>query len=195
MSEYSRIAVLFFLILGYLAGCGVAPMNKNFPLIEKGMSVAEVQELIGKPISAESGPDETKIYYYRLASSLLDTDGSDTREYYVVMDSGEVIGYGERTDAATIERQARQFKAAWNASRSVSQASANIANANQAASSQAESPQTTKKTHDLTYYQLASRNYNPGLGMTICTYRDINGSQHKVTESIGDAYCPGSLVE
>ena len=98
----------------FLLSCA-APYNRNFPLIEKGMALKEVTELIGKPISAESGPEDAKILYYRLASSPLDTDGSDTREHYVVMKDRKVIGYGERTDAVTMMREVRQFTSAWNA--------------------------------------------------------------------------------
>ena len=103
-----------------LAGCA-APYNTNFPLIEKRMSSAKVTELLGKPVSAQSGPGESKILFYRLASSPLDTDGSDTREYWIQLQDGVVIGYGERTDAATFIRQAAQFESAWNASRSINE--------------------------------------------------------------------------
>jgi len=110
-----RIKVLpVFTIVLLISGCA-ASYNKNFPLIEKGMPLSEVANLIGAPISAESGPDDSKILYYKLASSPLDTDGSDTREYFVVTLNGSVIGYGERTGAVTVMREARQFTAAWNA--------------------------------------------------------------------------------
>ena len=102
-----------------LSGCA-ATYNRNFPLIEKKMTLPQVTDLIGKPISAESGPEDSKILYYRLASSVLDTDGSDTREYWVQLTDGQVIGYGERTDAKTVMREARQFAAAWNAAKLVS---------------------------------------------------------------------------
>lgn len=105
-----KIRIIFLTVL--IASCA-APYNKNFPLIEKGMSLSEVTNLIGKPVSAESGPDDSKALYYRLASSPLDTDGSDTREYFVVTIDGKVVGYGERIDAITVMREARQFTAAW----------------------------------------------------------------------------------
>lgn len=117
----NRTALASALAAVMLAACA-APMNKNFPMIETGMSQAQVTELVGAPISAASGPDGSKIFYYRLASSPLDTDGSDTREYWVQMMQGEVIGYGERTDAATMEREARQFAAAWNAAHTMTEA-------------------------------------------------------------------------
>jgi len=106
-----KLFALLSLVL--LTSCA-ATYNTNFPLIETGNDLNTITTLIGKPLSAESGPDNTKILYYRLASSLLDTDGSDTREYYVVMKESQVIGYGERTDAITAQRAARQFNAAWN---------------------------------------------------------------------------------
>ena len=111
-----KIEIIFLTLL--MTSCA-APYNKNFPLIEKGMSLAEVTSLIGKPISAESGPDDSKVLYYRLASSPLDTDGSDTREYFVVTIDGKVVGYGERIDSITVMREARQFTAAWRAARSL----------------------------------------------------------------------------
>ena len=115
----SKFSLVLAVVL--LAGCA-ATYNRNFPLVEKGMTVGQVSELIGTPVSAESGPGDSKILYYRLASSPLDTDGSDTREYWVQTAGGEVIGYGERRDAVTVMRQARQFEAAWNAAKQINDA-------------------------------------------------------------------------
>jgi len=182
----SPVSIFATLILASLSGCGVAPMNKNFPLIETGMSMNEVAELIGEPVSATSGPEDTKIYYYRLASSFLDTDGSDTREYYVIADSGSVIGYGERTDAATIERQARQYKAAWSAVQGTSQAGSNVADARKSSSTQGTLPERNG------VFQLAARAYDSQLGKTICTYKELGGSGYRVKELIGDVICPGT---
>lgn len=108
------------LCMGLLVGCA-APYNTNFPLVEKNMSVQQVTELLGKPVSAESGPGESKLFYYRLASSILDTDGSDTRDYWVQVQDGLVIGYGERRDAATLRRQAQQFESAWRGVQSINE--------------------------------------------------------------------------
>lgn len=110
------VMVLVFFLLATLAvdaSARVCPRNKNFPLIEKGMTMGEITKLIGKPDSAESGPEDSKVLFYCLASSFLDTDGSDTREYWVQMADGKVIGYGERRDAAAMERAQRQYAAAW----------------------------------------------------------------------------------
>lgn len=111
--------VYLLVAMALLSGCA-ATYNRNFPLIEKKMTLPQVTDLIGKPISAESGPEDSKILYYRLASSVLDTDGSDTREYWVQVMDGQVIGYGERTDSITVMREARQFASAWNAAKVVS---------------------------------------------------------------------------
>ena len=113
-----QVYVVFLILSSFLFGCA-ASMNKNFPLVETGMSKAEVATLIGQPISAASGPEGGKIQYYRLASSPLDTDGSDTREYFVAFQGDEVIGYGERTDEVTMQRSIMQFNAAWNAANSL----------------------------------------------------------------------------
>lgn len=108
-------ALLIVLALLLAAGdaSAICPRNKNFPLIEKGMTLDQVTKLIGKPISAESGPEDSKVLFYCLASSFLDTDGSDSREYWVQMMEGKVIGYGERNDAAAMMRAQRQYAAAW----------------------------------------------------------------------------------
>lgn len=122
---------MLLIVLALLLAAGdvsaICPRNKNFPLIEKGMTLDQVTKLIGKPISAESGPEDSKVLFYCLASSFLDSDGSDSREYWVQMMTGKVIGYGERNDAAAMMRAQRQYAAAW--------ASANmiVNSANQAA--------------------------------------------------------------
>jgi hypothetical protein len=63
-------------------------------------------------MSAEGGRDDIEILYYRLASSPLDTDGSDTREYYVAFRDDKVVSYGERTDELTKLRSAQQYNSA-----------------------------------------------------------------------------------
>ena len=112
-------AALFFSVL--LSACA-ASYNTNFPLLETGMAQSDVWELIGAPISAESGPEGTKIQYFKLASSFLDTDGSDTREYFVAFQGDKVIGYGERQDELTMQRSIIQFNSAWNAARTITNA-------------------------------------------------------------------------
>lgn len=109
------LLVLAFLLVTATedASARICPRNKNFPLIEKGMTLDAVTKLIGNPVSAESGPEDSKVLFYCLASSFLDTDGSDTREYWVQLISGKVIGYGERNDAAAMMRAQRQYAAAW----------------------------------------------------------------------------------
>ena len=118
---------LFLSIVLLIVSCA-APYNRNFPMIGKGMTLPTVNQLIGKPISAESAPDDSKILHYRLASSPLDTDGSDTREYYVLLKNSVVIGYGERKDAITTMREIWQFNAAWNAVKAINETNRNIKN-------------------------------------------------------------------
>lgn len=106
-------------ILSLISSCA-ATYNTNFPLIEKGMTKQEVTTLIGPAISAASGPQDAKVLFFKLASSILDTDGSDTREYFVVFQEDRVIGYGERQDAITMQRAIVQFNSAWNAAKAAS---------------------------------------------------------------------------
>ena len=127
-----------------LIGCA-APYNTNFPLIEKRMSFDQVTQLLGKPSGAESGPNESKILFYRLASSPLDTDGSDTKDYWVQLQDGEVIGYGERRDAATLQRQAQQYSSAWNSVRLLNETNKSIIETNKA--NQRTAPRTTHCTN------------------------------------------------
>ena len=126
----AALIVSLFLSLAMAAGDASARLcrkNTNFPLIDKGMTLDEVTRLIGKPVSAESGPEDSKVLFYCLASSFLDTDGSDTREYWVQMMGGKVIGYGERSDAAAMQRAQRQYAAAWGSANMI------VNSANQAA--------------------------------------------------------------
>lgn len=104
------------------ASARICPRNKNFPLVDKGMTLEQVTKLIGKPDSAESGPQDSKVLFYCLASSFLDTDGSDTREYWVQMMDGKVVGYGERNDPAAMRRAQLQYANAWALVNSVSRA-------------------------------------------------------------------------
>lgn len=104
--------ILSFLAL--LLSCCAAPYNTHFSDIHVGMSRTEVTNLLGKPVSAE-GESGTEVLFYRLASSILDSDGSDTREYWVKLQNGAVTGYGERNDFAAAERSRKQYQAAWGA--------------------------------------------------------------------------------
>lgn len=109
----SRRIVFVTLVALTLVSCA-APYNQDFALIEKGMNQQEVTRLIGKPISAESGPKDTKILYFRLSSSHFDTNGRNTREYFVVMTEKSVIGYGERKDSDNMKSEIQHFISEWN---------------------------------------------------------------------------------
>ena len=122
------------------ASARICPRNKNFPLIDKGMTLDELTKLIGRPVSAESGPDDSKVLFYCLASSFLDSDGSDTREYWVQMMQGKVIGYGERTDAAAMHRAQRQHASAWAIANTI------VNSANEAADRMTHTPSPTVNT-------------------------------------------------
>lgn len=126
-----------------LIGCA-APYNTNFPLVEKRMSLEQVTKLLGKPSGAESAPNDSKVLFYRLASSPLDTDGSDTKDYWVQIQDGQVIGYGERRDAATLQRQAQQYSSAWNSARLLNETNKSIIESNKA--NQRPAPRTTNCT-------------------------------------------------
>ena len=88
---------------------GCAPMNRHFSDLHSGMPRQQVIELLGKPVSA-AGTTGQETLFFRLASSFLDTDGSDTREYYVVLREGVVTEYGERNDEQTRARAQRQLE-------------------------------------------------------------------------------------
>jgi hypothetical protein len=128
-----QIISTLLIILTMSIGCA-APWNNNFPKVAKGMTKVEVQKLLGNPRSSE-GRNQVDILYFRLASSPLDTDGSDTREYYVAFHEEKVISYGERLDDATMMRSIQQFEAAWGA-----------VGAAQEAGRQVNAPQQTQKT-------------------------------------------------
>lgn len=51
--------------------------NTRFTDVQVGMDRSQVTELLGKPVSKE-GQGNQEVLHYRLASSILDTDGSDT---------------------------------------------------------------------------------------------------------------------
>lgn len=123
----TALAIVLLVTVASSASARICPRNKNFPLIDKGMTMEQVTKLIGKPDSAESGPEDSKVLFYCLASSFLDTDGSDTREYWVQMMAGKVIGYGERRDAAAMQRAQLQYANAWAVANSMNRAADRLA--------------------------------------------------------------------
>lgn len=101
------------ILLLLLSGCTSARYNTNFADIHTGMAKADVVKLLGKPLGAE-GQGSVQVLHYRLASSILDSDGSDTREYWVRLVDDKVAAYGERNDATSRWRSQQQYEAAWN---------------------------------------------------------------------------------
>lgn len=132
-SSLAALTIILLLVVAGNASARICPRNKNFPLIDKGMTLGQVAELIGKPDSAESGPQDSKVLFYCLASSFLDTDGSDTREYWVQMMDGKVVGYGERNDPAAMRRAQLQYANAWALVNSVSRAADSLGEGTRAA--------------------------------------------------------------
>lgn len=62
-----------------------------------GMTKAEVMKAMGQPQSV-SATNGVEYLTYRLATSFLDTDGSDTSDYFVRIVSGRVDAYGRKGD-------------------------------------------------------------------------------------------------
>ena len=127
MRAMHMILIGAFLLVSVDASARVCRRNTNFPMVDKGMTLEQVTQLIGRPASAESGQGDSKVLFYCLSSSFLDTDGSDTREYWVQMMEGKVIGYGERNDVAAMQRAQRQHASAWSSAAMI------VGSANQAA--------------------------------------------------------------
>ena len=88
--RYLIVATLF------LAGC-VAPTTYRMNNLALGMSKAEAIAVMGAPRSV-AATDGVEILVYRLATTALDTDGSDTSDYFVKLVEGKVAAYGQRGD-------------------------------------------------------------------------------------------------
>lgn len=65
--------------------------------VSVGMTKQEVIATMGKPDSV-SATNGVEYLSYRLATSLLDTDGSDTADYFVRPVNGRVDAYGRKGD-------------------------------------------------------------------------------------------------
>lgn len=59
------------------------------------------------------------------------------------MSEGQVIGYGERLDNATMTRQAAQFQAAWNASGAINATSQTVIESIKPVAAPAQAPAAT----------------------------------------------------
>ncbi len=97
LMKMKRILSLLTIVL--LAGCA-APMTGKMNNLSLGMTKAEALKVMGPPDSV-AATDGIEYLNYRLATSLLDTDGSDTSDYFVQIKNGVVSGYGKRGDFGT----------------------------------------------------------------------------------------------
>lgn len=91
MNRFLVIAVTLI-----LAACA-APMSKRMNSLALGMTKADAIAIMGTPNSTRAA-DGVEYLTYRLSTSLLDTDGSDTSDYFVKIVEGKVAAYGERGD-------------------------------------------------------------------------------------------------
>lgn len=77
-----RLGILAtILILGLLAGCASDPVDVL--QLNTGMTRAQVEDLRGKPASAETSGDYTALHY--------------PPSYYVILENDRVIAFGEGT--------------------------------------------------------------------------------------------------
>jgi len=90
--------VILFMIL--LSACTSAPPARKINLISTGMTKAEVVSVMGQPDST-AAKDGVEYMNYRLATSALDFDGSDTSDYFVRFVNGRVDAFGHKGDFDT----------------------------------------------------------------------------------------------
>ena len=93
---------LIIIALVALCGCA-APMATKMNHVSVGMTKSEVIAVMGSPKSV-SAKDGVEYLNYRLATSFLDTDGSDTSDYFVRLVNGHLDAYGKKGDFETTQR-------------------------------------------------------------------------------------------
>ena len=64
MRAMHMILIGAFVLVSVDASARVCRRNTNFPMIDKGMTLEQVTQLIGRPASAESGPGDSKVLFY-----------------------------------------------------------------------------------------------------------------------------------
>ena len=82
-----------------MAACA-APMTRKMQGLSLGMTKAEAIAVMGKPVSV-SATNGIEYLNYRLSTSFMDTDGSDTSDYFVKIVNGRVEAYGQKGDFDT----------------------------------------------------------------------------------------------
>jgi hypothetical protein len=90
-------AILIFALIALLSACGTAPTARKMNGISVGMTKAEVISVMGRPDST-AAKGGVEYMNYRLATSALDFDESDTSEYFVRLVNGKVDAFGHRGD-------------------------------------------------------------------------------------------------
>lgn len=92
-------ALLTAMLCLALAAC-VAPTTRKLNSVSVGMTKPEVISVMGDPdsVAAQGG---VEYLTYRMATSALDFDGSDTSDYFVKLVNGRVESYGHKGDFDT----------------------------------------------------------------------------------------------
>jgi hypothetical protein len=96
----TKKSVLFILLVLFLSACTSAPRARKMNLVSTGMTKAEVVSVMGQPDST-AATDGVEYMNYRLATSALDFDGSDTSDYFVRFVNGRVDAFGHKGDFDT----------------------------------------------------------------------------------------------
>lgn len=96
------VAALAVASISILSACA-APMARKMERLSVGMTKAEAIAVMGRPKSV-SATDGIEYLSYRLATSFMDTDGSDTSDYFVRIVNGRVDAYGQKGDFDTTAR-------------------------------------------------------------------------------------------
>lgn len=93
-------SVFVVALLALVSACGTAPSARKMNEVSVGMTKAEVISVMGQPDST-AAKDGVEYMNYRLATSALDFDESDTSEYFVRFMNGKVDAFGHRGDFDT----------------------------------------------------------------------------------------------
>lgn len=92
--------ILTIALITMLSACGTAPSARKMNAISIGMTKSAVISVMGRPDST-AAKDGVEYMNYRLATSALDFDESDTSDYFVRFVNGKVDAFGHRGDFDT----------------------------------------------------------------------------------------------
>ncbi len=93
-------AILAVALIAFLTACSSAPPARKINAVSIGMTKADVIAVMGQPDST-AAKDGIEYMNYRLATSALDFDGSDTSDYFVRFVKGRVDAFGHKGDFDT----------------------------------------------------------------------------------------------